>query len=209
MIIGQLVQTLYYVADRKYRGRLPVPVHLLIDEAPNIALPTDNFLPWLSTMRSRNIFCSYIAQNMAQIKALFKEQWESLVGLCDEFLYLGGNEKETHKYVSELMGKETLDTNTYGHSRGRGGSFSVNDQQTGRELLTPDEVRLLPNSKAILFVRGERPMLDDKYDLLRHPNIRLTEDGGAPPYDYTQARNARDDLALSPEDYELLELEDF
>mgnify|MGYP002282812446 FL=1 len=209
MIIGQLIQTLYYVADRKYRGRLPVPVHLLIDEAPNIALPTDNFLPWLSTMRSRNIFCSYIAQNMAQIKALFKEQWESLVGLCDEFLYLGGNEKETHKYVSELMGKETLDTNTYGHSRGRGGSFSVNDQQTGRELLTPDEVRLLPNSKAILFVRGERPMLDNKYDLLRHPNIRLTEDGGAPPYDYTLARNARDDLALSPEDYELLELEDF
>ena len=209
MIYGQLIQTLYFVADRKYKGRLPVPVHLLIDEAPNIALPTDNFLPWLSTMRSRAIFCSYIAQNMAQIKALFKEQWESLVGLCDEFLYLGGNEKETHKYVSELMGKETLDTNTYGHSRGRSGSFSVNDQQTGRELLTPDEVRMLDNRKAILFVRGERPMLDDKYDLLRHPNIRLTEDGGAPPYDYTLARDARNDLALSPEDYELLELEDF
>ena len=207
MIYGQLIQTLYYVADRKYKGRLPVPVHLLIDEAPNIALPTDNFLPWLSTMRSRNIFCSYIAQNMAQLKALFKEQWESLVGLCDEFLYLGGNEKETHKYISELMGKETLDTNTYGYSRGRGGSFSVNDQQTGRELLTPDEVRLLPNNKAILFVRGERPMLDDKYDLMRHPNIRLTEDGGAAPYDYTQVRDAQDDLALSPEDYEILEID--
>ena len=207
MIYGQLIQTLYYVADRKYKGRLPVPVHLLIDEAPNIALPTDNFLPWLSTMRSRNIFCSYIAQNMAQLKALFKEQWESLVGLCDEFLYLGGNEKETHKYVSELMGKETLDTNTYGHSRGRSGSFSVNDQQTGRELLTPDEVRMLDNRKAILFVRGERPMLDDKYDLMRHPNIKLTEDGGAPPYDYTQVRDAQDDLALSPEDYEILEID--
>ena len=209
MIYGQLIQTLYYVADRKYKGRLPVPVHLLIDEAPNIALPTDNFLPWLSTMRSRNIFCSYIAQNMAQLKALFKEQWESLVGLCDEFLYLGGNEKETHKYISELMGKETLDTNTYGYSRGRSGSFNVNDQQTGRELLTPDEVRMLDNRKAILFVRGERPMLDDKYDLMRHPNIKLTEDGGAAPYDYTLARDARNDLALSPEDYELLELEDF
>ena len=207
MIYGQLIQTLYYVADRKYKGRLPVPVHLLIDEAPNIALPTDNFLPWLSTMRSRAIFCSYIAQNMAQIKALFKEQWESLVGLCDEFLYLGGNEKETHKYVSELMGKETLDTNTYGHSRGRSGSFSVNDQQTGRELLTPDEVRMLDNRKAILFVRGERPMLDDKYDLMRHPNIKLTEDGGAPPYDYTQVRDAQDDLALSPENYEILEID--
>lgn len=212
LIYGQLIQTLYFVADRKYKGRLPVPVHLLIDEAPNIALPTDNFLPWLSTMRSRNIFCSYIAQNMAQIKALFKEQWESLVGLCDEFLYLGGNEKETHKYVSELMGKETLDTNTYGHSRGRSGSFSVNDQQTGRELLTPDEVRMLDNRKAILFVRGERPMLDDKYDLMHHPNIRLTEDGGAAPYDYTHAKDAADDLDYSPdqyEDFELLEPEDF
>lgn len=212
MIYGQLIQTLYYVADRKYKGRLPLPVHLLIDEAPNIALPTDNFLPWLSTMRSRNIFCSYIAQNMAQIKALFKEQWESLVGLCDEFLYLGGNEKETHKYVSELMGRETLDVNTYGHSKGRSGSFSVNDQQAGRELLTPDEVRMLPNRKAILFVRGERPMLDDKYDLLRHPNIKLTEDGGSPPYDYAQAEDAYDDLDFSPdrfEDFELMAPEDF
>ena len=212
MIYGQLIQTLYYVADRKYKGRLPVPVHLLIDEAPNIALPTDNFLPWLSTMRSRNIFCSYIAQNMAQIKALFKEQWESLVGLCDEFLYLGGNEKETHKYVSELMGKETLDTNTYGHTKGRNGSYSINDQQTGRELLTPDEVRMLDNRKCILFVRGERPMLDDKYDLMHHPNIHLTEDGGAPPYDYTAVRDAADDLDYDPEhyeDYELLDPDDF
>ena len=212
MIYGQLIQTLYYVADRKYKGRLPVPVHLLIDEAPNIALPTDNFLPWLSTMRSRNIFCSYIAQNMAQLKALFKEQWESLVGLCDEFLYLGGNEKETHKYVSELMGKETLDTHTYGHTKGRNGSYSINDQQTGRELLTPDEVRMLDNRKCILFVRGERPMLDGKYDLMRHPNIHLTEDGGAPPYDYTAVRDAADDLNYDPEryeDYELLDPDDF
>lgn len=212
MIYGQLIQTLYYVADRKYKGRLPVPVHLLIDEAPNIALPTDNFLPWLSTMRSRNIFCSYIAQNMAQLKALFKEQWESLVGLCDEFLYLGGNEKETHKYVSELMGKETLDTNTYGHTKGRNGSYSINDQQTGRELLTPDEVRMLDNRKCILFVRGERPMLDDKFDLMHHPNIHLTEDGGAPPYDYTAVRDAADDLDYDPEryeDYELLDPDDF
>lgn len=212
MIYGQLIQTLYYVADRKYKGRLPVPVHLLIDEAPNIALPTDNFLPWLSTMRSRNIFCSYIAQNMAQLKALFKEQWESLVGLCDEFLYLGGNEKETHKYVSALMGKETLDTNTYGHTKGRNGSYSINDQQTGRELLTPDEVRMLDNRKCILFVRGERPMLDDKFDLMHHPNIHLTEDGGAPPYDYTAVRDAADDLDYDPEryeDYELLDPDDF
>lgn len=209
MLIGQLIQTLYFVADRKYRGRLPVPVHLLIDEAPNIALPTDNFLPWLATMRSRNIFCSYIAQNMAQLKGQFKDQWESLVGLCDEFLFTGGNEKETHKYVSELMGRETLDTNTYGRTRGRNGSYSTNDQQAGRELLTPDEVRMLGPRKAILFVRGERPMLDDKYDLMRHPHIRETEDGGAPPYDYTAARLAQGDLAGAPEDYELLDMDDF
>ncbi|EKC79168.1 TraG/TraD family protein, partial [human gut metagenome] len=110
------------------------------------------------------------------------------MGLCDEFLYLGGNEKETHKYVSELMGRETLDTNTYGHSRGRSGSFSVNDQQTGRELLTPDEVRMLDNRKAILFVRGERPMLDDKYDLMHHPNIQPNRGWRCCALDYTQAR---------------------
>lgn len=209
MLIGQLIQTLYYEADRKYKGRLPVPVHLLIDEAPNIALPTDNFLPWLATMRSRNIFCSYIAQNMAQLKGQFKDQWESLVGLCDEFVFLGGNEKETHKYVSELMGKETLDTQTFGKTRGRSGSYSTNYQQAGRELLTPDEVRMLDHHKAILFVRGEMPMLDDKYDLMRHPHIRETEDGGAPPYDYTAANLAKSDLAGTPENYELLDMDDF
>ena len=209
MLIGQLIQTLYYEADRRYKGRLPVPVHLLIDEAPNIALPTDNFLPWLATMRSRNIFCSYIAQNMAQLKGQFKDQWESLVGLCDEFLYIGGNEKETHKYVSELMGKETLDTQTFGQTRGRNGSYSTNYQQAGRELLTPDEVRMLDHRKAILFVRGERPMLDEKYDLMRHPNIRETEDGGAPPYDYTAAALAKNDLAGAPDNYELLDMDDF
>lgn len=209
MLIGQLIQTLYFVADRKYRGRLPVPVHLLIDEAPNIALPTDNFLPWLATMRSRNIFTSYIAQNMAQLKGQFKDQWESLVGLCDEFLYIGGNEKETHKYVSELMGRETIAAQSYVHSRGKNGSYSTNEQQTGRELLTPDEVRMLDHRKAILFVRGERPMLDQKYDLMRHPHIRETEDGGAPPYDYAAARLAQGDLAGAPEDYELLDMDDF
>ena len=209
MIYGQLIQTLYFVADRKYKGRLPVPVHLLIDEAPNIALPTDNFLPWLSTMRSRNIFCSYIAQNMAQIKALFNKQWESLVGLCDSFLYLGGSEKEMHKYVSELIGKQTISSDIQNRSRGRNGSCSTSTQLSGRELLMPDEVRLLDNGKAILFVRGERPMMDGKFDLLQHPNVRHTEDGGAPPYDYTAARLVENDLSGSPENYELLDMRDF
>ena len=210
MIYSNLFQTLYYVADRKYGGRLPVPVHCIMDEWPNVALP-DDFDKILATMRSRAISCSIIIQNMAQMKALFKDSWESLVGNCDEFLYLGGNEKEGHKYISELLGKETLDTNTYGQTKGRNGSYSTNYQQTGRELFTPDEIRLLDNRKAILFVRGERPMLDDKHNLKKHPNVKWTEDGGAPPYDYAKAPRSHDDLNIDIErldDYELLCEED-
>ena len=210
MIYSNLFQTLYYVADRKYGGRLPVPVHCIMDEWPNVALP-DDFDKILATMRSRAISCSIIIQNMAQMKALFKDSWESLVGNCDEFLSLGGNEKEGHKYISELLGKETLDTNTYGQTKGRNGSYSTNYQQTGRELFTPDEIRLLDNRKAILFVRGERPMLDDKYNLKKHPNVKWTEDGGAPPYDYAKAPRSHDDLNIDIErldDYELLCEED-
>lgn len=210
MIYSNLFQTLYYVADRKYGGRLPVPVHCIMDEWPNVALP-DDFDKILATMRSRAISCSIIIQNMAQMKALFKDSWESLVGNCDEFLYLGGNEKEGHKYISELLGKETLDTNTYGQTKGRNGSYSTNYQQTGRELFTPDEIRLLDNRKAILFVRAERPMLDDKYNLKKHPNVKWTEDGGAPPYDYAKAPRSHDDLNIDIErldDYELLCEED-
>lgn len=210
MIYSNLFQTLYYVADRKYGGRLPLPVHCIMDEWPNVALP-DDFDKILATMRSRAISCSIIIQNMAQMKALFKDSWESLVGNCDEFLYLGGNEKEGHKYISELLGKETLDTNTYGQTKGRNGSYSTNYQQTGRELFTPDEIRLLDNRKAILFVRGERPMLDDKYNLKKHPNVKWTEDGGAPPYDYAKAPRSHDDLNIDIErldDYELLCEED-
>lgn len=130
-------------------------------------------------MRSRGVSVSIILQNMAQLKALFEKQWESIVGNCDEFLYLGGNEQSTHKYVSELLGKETLDTNTYGKSTGRNGNYSTNYQISGRELLTPDEVRMLDNRYALLFIRGERPILDDKFDILRHPNVGGTADGTA------------------------------
>ena len=210
MIYSNLFQTLYYVADRKYGGRLPVPVHCIMDEWPNVALP-DDFDKILATMRSRGISCSIIIQNIAQMKALFKDSYESLIGNCDEFLYLGGNEKEGHKYVSELLGKETLDTNTYGQTKGRSGSYSVNYQQTGRELLTPDEIRLLDNRKAILFIRGERPIMDDKYDLKKHVNFRYTEDGGASPYDYAKTPLAHDDLKIDInrlDDYELLSTED-
>lgn len=209
MVYTQLIQTLFYQADRVHRGRLPVPVHCLMDEFHNISLPKDSFQSALATMRSRGIFCSIIVQNIAQLKSMYKDSWESLVGLCDEFLYLGGNEQGTHKYVSELIGKETVETTSRSLSRGRSGSSSTSHQQTARDLMTPDEVRLLSNDKALLFVRGERPVMDWKYNLLRHPNIRFTEDGGAPPYDYTVAPDAHEDLVGNAENYELLDMDDF
>lgn len=210
MIYSQLFQTLYYVADRVHGGALPVPVNCIMDEFPNVSLPNE-FEKILATCRSRSIYCSIIIQNMSQLKALFKDSWESLVGNCDEFLYLGGNEKETHKYVSELLGKETIDTNTYGQTKGKSGSYSTNFQQSGRELLQPDEVRMLDNQNALLFIRGERPILDAKYDLMKHPNIRYTEDGGAGPFNYAKAPLAHDDFTFDEtryDDYELLLDED-
>ena len=181
MLYTQLFQQLYYQADVVHGGRLPVHVHFVMDEFANVALP-DEFDKLLATMRSREISVSIIIQNLAQLKALFEKQWESIVGNCDEFLYLGGNEQSTHEFISKQLGKETIDLNTYGQSKGRNGSYSLNWQITGRELLTPDEVRMLDNQYALLFIRGERPIRDLKYDILKHPNVALTTDGGAPAY---------------------------
>lgn len=181
ILYTQLFQQLFYVADHKYGGSLPVHVHFCMDEFANVSLP-DDFDKILSVMRSRGVSVSIILQNMAQLKALFEKQWESIAGNCDEFLYLGGNEQSTHKYVSEMLGKETIDTNTYGKSSGRSGNYSTNYQNTGRELLTPDEVRMLDNRYALLFIRGERPVIDLKYDILNHPNAAYTADGGEEPY---------------------------
>ena len=181
MLYTQLFQQLFYCADYKHGGRLPIHVHFLMDEFANVSLP-DDFDKILSVMRSREVSVSIILQNLAQLKALFEKQWESIVGNCDEFLYLGGNEQSTHKYVSELLGKETIDLNTYGKSTGHSGNYSTNYQLNGRELLTPDEVRLLDNKYAILFIRGEKPIMDYKYDVLKHPNVELSGDGKAKPY---------------------------
>jgi type IV secretion system protein VirD4 len=210
MLYTQLFQQLYYLADHVYNGRLPVHVHFVMDEFSNVALP-DEFDKLLSTMRSREISVSIILQNLAQLKALFKDTWESIVGNCDEFLYLGGNEQSTHKYVSELLGKETIDTNTYGQSKGRNGSYSTNYQQSGRELLTPDEVRMLDNRYALLFIRGERAIMDDKYDILKHPNLKLTVDGGSEPFRHGGTENAIDWKTVTlneNSDYELLSEEE-
>lgn len=209
LLYSQCIQTLYQLADRKYGGRLPVHVHAVMDEWANVSLP-DDFEKLLSTMRSREISVSIIVQNIAQIKALFKDSWESIIGNCDSLLYLGGNEASTHEYLSKALGKETLDTNTYGQSKGRSGSYSTNYQQAGRELLQPDEIRKLDNRYAILLLRGEAPMLDDKMDLLSHVNIRMTTDGGAPAYDHTHAPRAKEDVILDPDrfdDYDILDAE--
>jgi len=203
ILYTQLFQQLFYSADHKYGGSLPVHVHFIMDEFANVSLP-DDFDKILSVMRSRSVSVSIILQNLAQLKALFEKQWESIVGNCDEFLYLGGNEQSTHKYVSELLGKETLDTNTYGKSTGKSGNYSTNYQISGRELLTPDEVRMLDNRYALLFIRGERAIMDDKIDILRHPNIRGTADGKAEPYRHgTVTRSAASLVfyeAIDPED---------
>jgi len=195
ILYTQLFQQLFYTADHKYGGSLPGHVHFVMDEFANVSLP-DDFDKILSVMRSRGVSVSIILQNLAQLKALFEKQWESIVGNCDEFLYLGGNEQSTHKYVSELLGKETLDTNTYGKSTGRSGNYSTNYQQTGRELLTPDEVRMLDNQYALLFVRGERPVQDFKYDILRHPNVALTADGKADVYRHGEVTGASATISI-------------
>ena len=208
MLYTQAFQELYYQADKIHQGALPVPVRLMFDEFANVALP-DGYARLQATMRSRNIMSTIILQNISQLKALFKDDWEGIIGNADSFLYLGGNEQSTHKYISELLGKETIDTKTSSQSKGRNGSFSQNFQQTGRELMTPDEVRRLDNKNAIVLIRGEKPVIDEKYDILKHPNIHRTEDGGAPPYLHMPLRAfAADDLSFpieNTDDIEILE----
>lgn len=188
MLYTQLFQQLLGTADDVYKGELPVPVHFLMDEFANVSLP-DDFENKLATMRSRGVFVSIILQNLAQIKALFEKQWESIKGNCDQFLYLGGNEQSTHEAVSKELGKATIDINTYGRSTGRNGNYSTNYQLSGRELMFPDEVRLLDNQYAILFIRGERPIMDLKYDILKHPNVALSADGKGKIYEHGNVRN--------------------
>jgi len=221
MLYTQLFQQLYYQADCVHGGRLPIHVHFVMDEFSNVALP-DEFDKLLSTMRSREISVSIIIQNMAQLKALFEKQWESIVGNCDHFLYLGGNELSTHEYVSKLLGKETIDLNTYGESKGQHGSYSTNYQVSGRELLTPDEVRLLDNKYALLFIRGEKPIIDKKFNILKHLNVELTTDGNGECYkhgedthsfasilfDAEQIGNAPEDMDVGNDEYEFLSEEE-
>jgi len=181
ILYTQLFNLLCDKADDVYGGRLPVHVRCLLDEFANIG-QIPKFEKLIATIRSREISASIILQSQSQLKAIYKDNADTIVGNCDTTLFLGGKEKSTLKEISEILGKETIDTNTYGKSRGRNGSYSTNYQISGRELMTPDEVRMLDNRYAILFIRGERPILDLKYDIFKHPKFHLTEDGGAEPY---------------------------
>ena len=180
LLYAQAFQALYYSADQIHHGPLPRHVRFVLDEFA--AMPLPGFTRELATMRSRSISASVIIQNMAQIKELYKDSWETIPGNCDTILYLGGNESSTHKYVSEMLGKGTIDTKTHGQTKGKSGSYSTNFQMSGRELLTPDEVRKLDNRYALLFIRGASPVMDEKYDLMHHPAISRSSLGGAAPY---------------------------
>ena len=180
LLYAQAFQALYYSADQIHHGPLPRHVRFVLDEFA--AMPLPGFTRELATMRSRSISASVIIQNMAQIKELYKDSWETIPGNCDSILYLGGNESSTHKYVSEMLGKATIDTKTHGQTKGKSGSYSTNFQMSGRELLTPDEVRKLDNRYALLFIRGASPVMDEKYDLMHHPAISRSSLGGAAPY---------------------------
>lgn len=182
MLLTQCFQQLYLRADERYNGRLPVPVRVIQDEWANVAQP-DSYPKVLATCRSYNIGINIIVQNIQSIKALYKDEWEGIIGNCDTLLFLGGgNEPTSLEFVSKLLGKETVHTRTRGQTKGRSGSSSVNFQQTGRDLMTPDEIRMLPTNDALLFIRGEKPVRDKKYDIKKHPNVRRTADGEAKAY---------------------------
>ena len=188
MLYTQLFQELYFQADFKNDGKLPIQVTLMMDEFSNVALP-DDFCSLLSTMRSRRISSIIIIQNLAQIKALFKDTWETITGNCDTLVYLGGNEKSTHQYISEMLGKSTIDKRSTGETRGVHGSASRNYDVLGRELMTPDEVRNMSNKKCLIFIKGFNPIFDDKYIPFRHKNFSQTEDGGGKAYVHDPSLN--------------------
>ena len=206
MLMTQCFQQLYLRADERYNGRLPIPVRVIQDEWANVAQP-DSYPKVLATCRSYNIGINIIVQNIQSIKALYKDEWEGIIGNCDTLLFLGGgNEPTSLEFVSKLLGKETVHTRTRGQTKGRSGSSSVNYQQTGRDLMTPDEIRMLPTDDALLFIRGEKPVRDKKYDIKKHPNVRRTADGRAKPYSHNPPVP---DYTLPDLPYEFRTLDDY
>ena len=188
MLYTQAFQRLYRVADSMYGGELPIHVTFLMDEFANVALP-DDFCSLISTMRSRSISSIIILQNLAQIKAMFKDTWETITGNCDTTIYLGGNEQSTHEYMSKLLGKATIEKRSTGESRGRQGSSSRNYDVLGRDLMTPDEVSRLDRNKCLIKVAGQPPVIDEKYNTPKHPRFAESADGNGEPFVLKKKKN--------------------
>ena len=195
LLYGQLFEILYEYGNK--HGRLSVPMHLYLDEFANVTLPKD-FELRLATFRKYGISCSILLQDLSQLKALYEKQWQAMMNNADILLYLGGNEAGTAEYLSKQLGKQTIRTNTFGQTRGRNGSYSKNEQQLGRELMTPDEIRLMDNRYALLLIRGERPILDEKFDFKCHPHIGETTYGGAAPYVHNELTRLTASIELVP-----------
>ena len=207
MLFTQCFQELYLRADERYDGRLPVPVRVIQDEWANVPQP-DSYPKVLATCRSYNIGIDIIVQNIQSIKARYRDEYQSIIGNCDTLLFLGGgNEPESLEFMSKLLGKETISIRTRGQTRGRSGSSSINYQLTGRELMTPDEIRRMPTREALLLIRGESPVRDRKYNIKKHPNYRYTQDGGAKPYIHNPP--SAPDYALTDLPYVFRTLDDF
>ena len=207
MLFTQCFQELYLRADERYDGRLPVPVRVIQDEWANVPQP-DSYPKVLATCRSYNIVIDIIVQNIQSIKARYRDEYQSIIGNCDTLLFLGGgNEPESLEFMSKLLGKETISIRTRGQTRGRSGSSSINYQLTGRELMTPDEIRRMPTREALLLIRGESPVRDRKYNIKKHPNYRYTQDGGAKPYIHNPP--PAPDYALTDLPYVFRTLDDF
>ena len=175
MLYTQCFQALYRRADEKHNGRLPVPVRVIQDEWANVAQP-ESYPKILATCRSYNIGLNIIVQNIQQIKALYEKEWESIIGNCDTMLFLGGKEKTTLKEISEILGKETIDSFNTSENRGKEISHGLNYQKLGKELMTQDEIATMDGGMCILQLRGVRPFFSKKYDITKHPRYKYLSD---------------------------------
>ena len=175
LMYSQLFNLLCDKADDFYGGRLPVHVRLILDEFANIG-QIPNFDKLIATIRSREISASIILQSQSQLKAIYRDNADTIVGNCDTMLFLGGKEKTTLKDMVELLGKESIDTYTTSDTRVTQRSYGTNYQKLGRELMTMDELATMPGDKCILQLRGVRPFFSRKYDLTKHPNYKYTAD---------------------------------
>jgi type IV secretion system protein VirD4 len=204
-----LFESLVYKADEVYRGELPIPVQCILDEWANIG-QIPEFEKLMSTIRSRGISVGIILQALSQLKRLHKDSWEEIMGNCSTLVYLGGKEESTHKYISKLLGKETIDTLSYSRSYGAQGSYTKQMNRTGRELLTSDEVAGIPKDKCIVITAENLKYLSSKYDLKKHPNYHYLYDANKENwYDYQISYSPVEEFLMNTATLEIFDHEVF